>query len=95
MIILNFTSCTIDLYDVPEAGISVNFATYNNGAIIDADYRDIVAYEAIDNYNPIEHIDFDIEDYSNPKDITKRKLRNLFKNLKYYHLGFIEGTDYS
>ncbi|MGH1385152.1 hypothetical protein [Kordia sp.] len=92
---IKFPICEIELYDVPENGVHLTFLTYNNGKELDATYKDIIYYNCIENYNPTEDIDFDMTVSSDRKVLTKRKVRNNLKSLHYYHMGFIDGTDYS
>ncbi len=93
--IIKFPTCEIELYDVPEDGISMTFLTYDNGKELNAAYVDIVYLECIENYNPEEHLDIEYNEYEDRERDTQKMIRNKMKNLQYYHLGFITGTDYS
>lgn len=93
--IIKFSTCEIELYDVPEDGIHLTFLTYDSGKELDADYSDIVYLKCINNYKPSEHLNIEFNEYKDKVDDIKKMVRNKMKNLQYYHLDFIKGEDYT
>ncbi|MFK7749097.1 MAG: hypothetical protein AB8B65_11950 [Kordia sp.] len=92
-VIIKFETCEIELQDVPDDGINLTFISYKNGKELNANYADIITYLA--NYNPREHLNLEYNTYTDPVlDITT-SVRNDMKNLQYYHIDFITGTNYS
>lgn len=92
-VIIKFENCEIELEDIPDSGLKLTFISYNNGKELDAEYSEIV--EFIDNYNPKEHLDLEYDTYTDPVLDTITSVRNDMKNLQYYHMNFIKGTDYT
>ncbi|WP_185208036.1 hypothetical protein [Chryseobacterium sp. C3] len=90
---LKFPLCEIDLYNVPEDGVSVSFLTYDGGKTLNADEIDIIGF--IDNHDPKRDYAIEYGTGANNEDNTKKSVRNNIKWLQQYHLGFIMGTDYS
>ena len=94
LFVIKFPTCEIELHDIPETGIKLTFLTYDSGKELDADYADVVALDCIDNYSPSRDLDLELA-YTDLEDKTRKILRNKFKNLQFYHMGFITGKDYS
>ena len=92
-VIIKFDSCEIKLEDIPDNGINLVFLSFDNGKKLNVKYGNIIKYLA--NYNPKEHLNLEYNTYTDPVlDITT-SVRNDMKNLQYYHMDFITGTNYS
>jgi len=92
-VIIKFETCEIELEDIPDNGINFTFLSYDNGKELNAEYSEIIKY--LNNYDPEEHLDLEYNSYTDPLlDITT-SVRNDMKNLQYYHMDFITGTDYT
>lgn len=94
LFLIKFPTCEIELQDIPETGANLTFLTYDSGKKLNADYADVVALDCIDNYSPSRDLDLELA-YTDLEDRTRNILRNKFKNLQFYHMGFITGEDYT
>ena len=92
-VIIKFENCEIELEDIPDNGINLVFKSYDNGKELDVKYGNIIKY--LDNYSPREHLDLEYNTYRDPVLDTITSVRNDMKNLQYYHMDFITGTDYT
>ncbi|MGH1385155.1 hypothetical protein [Kordia sp.] len=92
-VIIKFENCEIELTEVPGEGIHLEFLSFNNGKKLNAKYGEIIQY--IENYNPREHLDLERKRYNDRILHTISAVRNKMKNLQYYHMDFITGTNYS
>lgn len=93
-VLIKFKTCEIILRDIPQDGIDLIFSSFNRKKL-GAKYWEIEKY--IPNYNPVRDLDLDLEKYTIKDPIlnTITSVRNDMKNLQYYHINFIAGTDYS
>jgi hypothetical protein len=92
MVIIKFETCEITLKDIPEYGIDLIFNSFR-GKELNAKYWEIEKY--IPNYNPDKHLDLEVDTIVDRRLDTITSVRNDMKNLQYYHINFIAGTDYS
>lgn len=90
-IILKFPLCEIDLHNIPEEGVSINFLSYDGGKKLNVESRYMITF--IENHNPKRDYIIEYGTGANNEDNTRKSIRNDIKWLQQYHIGFITGTD--